>query len=323
MNNITIGAAGLFSIDVYDEQGRRVDHRPMQPNLVTDAGLEAMLLALGVGQVRVGGGSTEPAAADVTLAAPLPDMTYTQGELVEGGTLYYKENADYAHLWTRAAYQAKNTGTAVVNIKELGLWCKDLGKMATHALINGSPITLQPNWWVVVTYERRAYYPLKIPVQDVEMTIAGEKKTYHVRQRMVTRSNGKTYTSYLPQNYYDGQGRRDAAIYAYQGQDTLGNDIKVEPSGSMRVLYASPPTQATLSGSKCHIDYKIEVGTDEWNDTRGHFNIMGIYYGGLCSHLFEFKDDAGKGIPKDQYSTLTMTFRYSVSRWTGALEERE
>ena len=44
MNNITIGAAGLFSIDVYDGQGRRVDHRSMQPNLVTDAGLEAMLL---------------------------------------------------------------------------------------------------------------------------------------------------------------------------------------------------------------------------------------------------------------------------------------
>ena len=61
---------------------------------------------------------------------------------------------------------------------------------------------------------------------------------------------------------------------------------------------------------------------EETNISGGKVMAIGLFGGALMSHAIEFKDDAGEGIPKDELSAIDFRFRYTVSRYSGTLEER-
>ena len=140
---MNIGIAGRFELHVYDEKGVLREHRPMQPNLITDAGLIALMQGHNIAALRLGSGDNEPQKTDTQLTAPLADITYASASGDKDGQLYDKNGQFYTYCVPQ--FRSRNTGTAAVTVKELGLLDNDTNKLVTHALIKSggapSPIT--------------------------------------------------------------------------------------------------------------------------------------------------------------------------------------
>nr|DAR77637.1 MAG TPA: hypothetical protein [Bacteriophage sp.] len=323
---MNIGVAGQFELHVYDETGALREHRPMQPNLITDTGLITLMQGHFLAGVRLGSGDSEPQKTDTQLAAPLADITYASAGGDKGGQLYDNNNQYYTYCAPQ--YRARNTGTAAATVKELGLLDNETNKLATHALIKSggvpAPVVLQPGWYLDVTYELRAYYH-KAPVsKDVEFTVGGDKKTYHTRTVVWAKPDGKSlYAVPHPANFNSSSRYVRLAVHAYPGG--LVGDKPPDTSGGAQVTEQAPRPQdadITIQGDAAVADLPVITMREETNVSGGKVKVIGLFGGALMSHAIEFKDDAGEGIPKDELSAIDFRFRYTVSRYTGTLEER-
>lgn len=322
---MNIGVAGRFELHVYDEKGVLREHRPMQPNLITDAGLIALMQGHYLAGIRLGSGDSEPQKTDTQLTAPLANITYTGTSGDKDGQLY--DNNGQYYTYCTPLFRARNTGAVAATAKELGLLDNETNKLATHALIKSgsvpAPVVLQPGWYLDVTYELRAYYH-KAPVsKDVEFTVGSGKKTYHTRTVTWAKPGGKSlYTVSHPANFMSN-GYIYLAVHAYPGG--LVGDKPPETSGSAQVTERAPRPQdadIAIQGDAAVVDLPLITMREETNVSGGKVKAIGLFGGALMSHAIEFKDDAGEGIPKDELSAIDFRFRYTVSRYTGTLEER-
>lgn len=324
---MNIGIAGRFELRVYDETGELREHRPMQPNLITDAGLIALMQGHKIAAIRLGSGDSEPQKTDTQLTAQLADITYASASGDKDGQLYDKNGQFYTYCVPQ--FRSRNTGTAAVTVKELGLLDNDTNKLVTHALIKSggapSPITLQPGWYLDVTYELRAYYH-KAPIsKDAEFTVGSDKKTYHTQTVVWVKPDGKSlYTTPHPANLSISSGYLYLTVHAYPS-GLMADGKPPATSGGVTVAERAPRPQDTdivIQGDAAVADLPLITMPEHINVSGGRVKVIGLFGGALMSHAVEFKDDAGEGIPKDELSAIDFRFRYTVSRYSGTLEER-
>lgn len=320
---MNIGVAGQFEIHVYDGAGTLREYRPMQPNLITDTGLVAMMQGHILSSVVLGSGGGEPQKTDTKLTAPLPAITGGSPSVSEG-RLYDRDGQYYTYC--TALFRVRNTDSTAAVVKELGLWDGVVRKVATHALIklggNPAPITLQPGWYMDIAYEMRAYYNKGVISKDVGFAVGGGEKTYHTRTGVWPQPDGKRlYASYHPANFSNSNYE---PVNAHAYPSGLAGDRPPPENGGIRIGsgWWIDDSSVSIQGDSAVVELPLITMREGTNISGGKVTSIGLFGGGLLSHAIEFKDDAGGGIPKDELSAIDFRFRYTVSRYSGTLEER-
>lgn len=143
-------ARGEFKLSVL-RGGEEVSSTPWRPNLITDAGLDALARSGTTGwyYLAVGTGTSSPAYTDTALASQVAQVAGSgwpsNGGVVSGNTCTHTQVFTFA------------LGAVVGNISELGIRSSTGGTLATRALVTdegGSPtsVTVTAADQLVVTY---------------------------------------------------------------------------------------------------------------------------------------------------------------------------
>jgi hypothetical protein len=291
--------AGFFKIEAFRQDadgheiaGSRRVAADWFPNLITDAGLEAMgttSTAALTAYCRVGSGTAAPAVTDSALAAHIAASNTTQAS---AGTAQASPPY-YGSLTLTKRFAA---GVAAGNLSEVGMASGAItGTLFSRALILdglGAPttITVLADEVLDVTYELRNYPPLEDSAWSA--TIGGVEYSGVVRASSVT--NGTWVGSSYPAGIWASGA---ANVIAYNG--AIGA-ITATPAGSSSGRTGTNAAYAAAS--------RVRNFSATWGLNDGNLA------GGITAFRFEtahgyYQASVSPAIPKDATKTLTMTFR--------------
>lgn len=291
---------GWFKLEAIRPDGRRRLLADWFPNLITNAGLEAIGNAGGyLGECRVGSGNTTPNVADTALVAQIATST-----TLHDSDLSAQPSAPYYGAVTNVYRFA--AGDAAGNLAEVGIGATSGADLFSRALIldgGGSPttITVLADEVLDVTYQLRLYPP----TVDVTGTIdiSGDSYDFTARAADVTGAGrwAPTSTGEVGGLYGSNLTVYDGAIGAVTGLPTGTSDA----SNSI--------VNAAYSAGTHRIDGTATFGLDTAN-----FDILSalVVFGQSVARFGAVQIEFDPVIPKDDTKVLTLTFRHSWARKT-------
>lgn len=179
---------GKYSLSVINGEGEVVKNIEFS-NLVTEIGLSFMGSSNQYLNIcRVGSGTTPPVASDRSLKNQIASVGHSG---TSGGTT----SSPPFYAWSRRSYKF-SVGQVVGLIGEVGVgWHPTGDTLFSRALIrdgNGNPISLmvQPDEYLLVTYEHRYYVPTRDSVSNLNIlgALGGDYKVTS-RAAMCTSAN--------------------------------------------------------------------------------------------------------------------------------------
>jgi hypothetical protein len=292
--------AGFFKLEAFRQDadgheipGSRRVAADWFPNLITDAGLEAMgTSSTGVltAYCRVGSGTAAPAFTDTALAAHVAASNTTQAST----TTAQASPPYYGSLTLTKRFAA---GVAAGNLSEVGMAsAATTGTLYSRARILdglGAPttITVLADEVLDVTYELRNYPPLGDSAWSA--TIGGVNYSGVVRAASVT-SVYWAGSSYAAGHWASGGN----TVTAYNG--AINAAITGAPAGTSSARLGANATYAAMSKVR---DFSATWGLNDGNLAGGITAFL------LFTAHGYYQVSVSPAIPKDATKTLTMTFR--------------
>lgn len=313
---IKLGLRGFFTVELIDAKSGLIKRRLEFPNLITDAGLDALGNGVQLGQLinsymGVGTGSAAPGNSDTALVTEIaPAVTHrttSNGGIAE----VYGSGPSYAY-WYRRITRLFSETQANGNLTELGLFTTSsagtmfVRQLFKDALLAPTTITKTSADQLRVTYEIRLYSPT-VDVTVNPFAVSGVN--YSVTTRAFDIANGKTW----------GQ---DNSIFA------------VMTSFRSTGLYASAIATNVLYANADPLAFGTTIAVATSNSTAGY--VSGTFYADLTT-VFDpgianfaggvgsliIGTDGGPGfqqaftpkLPKDNTKRLTIVNRISWARY--------
>lgn len=300
--------AGLFKIEAVRPDGRVRLLADWFPNLITDAGLNAIGNNLAwLTAARVGTGSTTPANSDTALSAFVAGANIAATNQVAAGSPPYFGTSTLRYRFA--------AGDAAGNLAEVGIATQTAvgGTQFSRALIldsDGNPttITVLSDEVLDVTYALQFI----APTSDVTDTVTIGGVDYDTTTRACDVTNQGVWSV----NSSTGGGPNSLQVYS----GSIGAVTASAPSGTA----ASPTSQSTSSYSA---DSHFREGTFDFGLTAANFGgngitaaafLLGLGSGGMGKMQVSLnsQDSPSKGIPKTSSDILSLVFRHTWARGT-------
>lgn len=315
-----IAAEGWYKIEALKQDGSSRVLADWFPNLITDAGLNAVATTDPFRQLtkfcKVGSGSTAPSVTDTALVSHVAGAQASSGDFLVDATGYVTVSPTLYYTYDTETYLFA-LGAVVGNISEIGVGTQAAagGVLFSRALIKdagGSPttLTLAADEQLRVTYELR-WYVSTVDVVTTQ-TLAGVERTVTVRPISVA-------TNTFVQNF-PGQGR--AYDYGWEtGRNFTGWGSGLSSAFSTSIAgyvhmssFANGASsygalEAAYVPGNFWVDVRLVINTATANGTIGAFQLG-------TSGLGTWQIGFSPGIVKNNAQRLEMVVRYSWGRYT-------
>jgi len=319
-----IGLRGHFDVYLKDAETGLIKRHLSFPNLITDAGLDALGQDIGVdgridnliSRMAVGTGSAVPAASDTSLVS---EVARTSDPASIGNGLSSGPSFDY---WEYEVSFQFDQGEANANLTELGVLNDDLaGVLWSRQLLQdagGSPttITKTSDDILQIAYALRVY-PDKT-VRQSNLTIDGTSTTLDRQPQQIDsaaewgRGGSPTDRGILYQ--FGLWGGTD--IRVYEDNTPPGDFISEGPaSPNTKEDVGSSYAFAAYSAGTFQRDLDVSVGVGEGNFASGLGAATGRIYD-IFGQGLPFITFFSPKIPKTDTDELTFQIRYSWGRHT-------
>lgn len=307
--DIHFKVAGYFKMEAHqqDEAGAEIPgsrrHLAEFQNLITDNGLE--LMKDGAHMIRyisVGSGSTAPAFTDTQLVARIATAGY--GSAPAGGT--YNSTDKYCDVTISIQF---GQGAAAGNLSEVGIGAGSTGlNLFSRSLIkdgagNPTTITVLAIEFLTVTYTLRLYFDTADTTGS--FTIGGT--TYNTITRCAVFDSNPAWIW----NYFGGCAIGDGGnLQTYASTSVLGAAGSGAPSGSSGTG-STTWTKTNGPVGSYYADIKWDFTISQGNATGG----VGAVYHSSGRSWGRYKTSFTPPLPKDNTKTMSLTFRFSWSRY--------
>lgn len=303
-----IGLSGHYVVGVIRSTGE-YESLAEFPNLITDAGLNAMVsstTATLTQYCRAGSGATAPANGQTTLVSPLGSSS------AAGTNVITTSGGSPAWFQTMTRVYTFSVGAVVGNVAELGIFnTTSGGVMFSRALVKdgaGDPTTISvaADEQLVVTYALRIYPPADDITGTISATINGSPSDIDYVIRAANVDNANTIWD-ARQGPLLGIAE---SLNTVRETDVLGL-ITSGPAGAGTGAnsISSPPY---VSGS-FYRDVSVVYNVNTANFTTGIGSLA--FAPGIASASPCFQMSFDPKIPKDNLETLTITYRISWGRY--------
>lgn len=291
-------------------RGRVIRESPMQPNLVVNAGLNA----LGAGSAfaagmfaQAGTGSNAPANTDTALQAAAGTKV-SQGTVTSGYEPVGGAGGAQDYCWRRIIFtflEANANG----NLTEFGAFDGSGGPMWARQLfkdVGGTPTTIIKTSvdQLQVTYEYRSYPPLA-DVNLVAFAISGDAITSDITVRACGVNSNWNSTIFT--------GPQTGGANAWEDNSLVARTAtKPFAGGFANNIAASSTAFSTYISGNFFVDEtsKWDPPVANWPTGIGSF---GLY--GYTSTIFAYQAALVTKIPKTAVKRTTLIFRRSWNRW--------
>lgn len=298
--------AGRFKLEVFRPDGRRRQLVDWFPNLITNAGLNAIgTLTSWLSACRVGTGSTTPNVSDTAL------VSFVAGTSTRQATASAAASTPPYHGSFTVTYRFA-AGVAAGNLAEVGIATQAAvgGTLFSRALIldgDGDPttITVLSDEVLDVTYQLQ-YLP---PTSDANSTITVGGIDYD----LVTRAaNITTFTS------WGGDQQIGGAVQPFAHNGALGA-ITTTPSGTQA---AGTATNASYGNNNLYRDCTLSWALGEANFGNNGVRAVSFKLGTANQALGHMQfsiandDSPNAGIPKTSSQVMSFVVRHTWARGT-------
>lgn len=309
--NIVSRLRGMFKLDVIRSDGSLKKSTGWFPNLITNAGLDAIGSTVGwLLYCHVGTGNTAPANTDTSLVTWLAS---SNGYQTQTGAA----NGISPYMANRTQTIRFAAGTATGNLSEVGMGPNigNTGMFSRALILDGvgaaTTITVLAAEALDVTYQLNNYPPLA----DVAGSVVLSGITYTTNMRAA--NAGATASWDLLGSAGIGQyGERGGCVTTnpmttYSTQ-TLGA-ITAVPAGSSSGT-AVAPTYLTYTASNYFVDTQVNFGLGDGNSSGGIGSAV-ISLGRAFGRFGNFQCSFTPVIPKDATKVMMMVVRHTWARY--------
>ncbi len=306
MKPINLAMSGTYELIVRNKEGKITKRSPVFKNMITNIGFDRFLQTLDFFTYAFcGTGSAAPAATDVTMQAFLAETNTRVADTTE--TTYV------APRWfVQKGTFTFNVGAVVGNVAEVGIGWKPSGSVRStfsRSLVvdsGGTPTTIT----VLADEQLTIIYRLYVKVQDNDttFTVNDGAASYNVTVRQSWIAANTSMIEFLS-GFYGASGRQNYA-------DAKETDVL--PSITTGWVIG-----ASANNSSTYVVNPYTVGSFEASLTATFPGDKANYATGIGSMMFSPRNGTGvwmvgfsPKIPKATGQTLTMTFKYALSRGT-------